>query len=56
MGCSRMPSRSAREIGVRLALGAAPAGIAWMVVREAIVAAVIGVAAGVLMAYARRRG
>jgi predicted permease len=49
-------SQRAREIGVRLALGAAPAGIAWMVVREAIVAAGIGVTAGVFMAYMAAKG
>ncbi len=37
-----------REMGIRLALGAAPRGILGMVLREGLVLAAIGIAAGLL--------
>jgi predicted permease len=45
----------AREIGVRLALGATPADMRMLVARQAVVDAAIGVAAGVLAAIAATR-
>ena len=49
-------SQRSREIGVRLALGAAPARVGWMVVADAMRLALIGVVPGVLIAYAGGRG
>lgn len=45
-----------REIGVRLALGADPAGVARMVVAEGVRMALIGVVPGVVVAYLAARG
>ena len=39
-----------REIGVRMALGARPGNVTWMVVRSGVLLALIGVAAGVVAA------
>jgi putative ABC transport system permease protein len=39
-------SRHGREIGLRIALGARPAAVLWMVLRESLVLAAIGIAAG----------
>jgi ABC-type antimicrobial peptide transport system permease subunit len=44
-----------REIGVRLALGANPGGVARMIVTDGIRMALIGVVPGVLIAYAAAR-
>jgi putative ABC transport system permease protein len=41
-----------REIGVRLAIGASPSGIVWLVVREGLVLTAIGLAAGLAGAMA----
>jgi predicted permease len=49
-------AQRAREIGVRLALGAGPSLVARMVVSEAAWMALIGVVPGVLGAYAAARG
>jgi putative ABC transport system permease protein len=43
-------SRRTKEIGIRLALGATPAGITWQMVREQTVAVVAGLVAGGLAA------
>ena len=51
---SRISSRSAREIGVRLALGATRVGMSRMVVRDALRLVVAGVAAGGAAAMAAR--
>lgn len=45
-------SRRSREIGVRLAFGAAPGRVAWMIVREGLYSAAIGIPVGVALAYA----
>ncbi len=48
-------SRRRREIGVRLAFGAAPSRVAWMVVREGLLSASIGIPLGVFVAYLAAR-
>lgn len=42
-------ARRVNEIGVRLALGAAPGGVRWMVLRETIGLTLVGAAGGVLL-------
>lgn len=49
-------SQQAREIGVRLALGAEPTGVARMIVSQGMRLAFIGLVPGVLLAYAAARG
>jgi ABC-type antimicrobial peptide transport system permease subunit len=44
-----------REIGIRLALGASPAGMLRMVVREGVVLALVGAAIGLAGTYAASR-
>ena len=44
---SHAVERRRREIGVRIALGAAPVSVKWMIVREALTLAAIGFALGV---------
>ena len=46
----------AREIGVRMALGAEPAGVARMIVSQAMRLAAIGVIPGIVVAYLAARG
>jgi putative ABC transport system permease protein len=48
-------AQRAREIGVRLALGAAPTGVARMVMSEAARMAILGVIPGILGAYVAAR-
>jgi ABC-type antimicrobial peptide transport system permease subunit len=38
------------EIGIRLALGASPRGVLWQVVRQGLTIALVGIAAGVVLA------
>jgi predicted permease len=45
-------ARRTREIGIRMALGAAQTNVVWMVMREVLILVVIGVAAGVPAAMA----
>ena len=45
-----------REIGVRLALGAEPAGVARMIMSQGMKLALVGIVPGVLTAYAAARG
>ncbi len=45
-----------REIGVRLALGAEPAGVARMIMSQGVKLALVGIVPGVLTAYAAARG
>ncbi|MGH7677259.1 MAG: FtsX-like permease family protein, partial [Gemmatimonadaceae bacterium] len=40
-------ARRANEMGVRLALGASPAGVSWVVLRDALVTIVLGLAVGI---------
>jgi len=51
-----MVSQQAREIGVRLALGAEPAGVARMIVSRGMKLALAGVVPGLLVAYVAARG
>jgi ABC-type antimicrobial peptide transport system permease subunit len=48
-------TRRVREIGIRVALGAQRGVILWMVLREALVLAVVGVASGIACAIAAAR-
>jgi ABC-type antimicrobial peptide transport system permease subunit len=45
-------ARRTREIGIRMALGARPQGVQWMIVREGIVMLAGGVVIGLLLAVA----
>jgi predicted lysophospholipase L1 biosynthesis ABC-type transport system permease subunit len=49
-------SQRRQEIGVRLALGAEPGGIARLVLREGLLLAVLGIIPGVIAAYLAARG
>jgi ABC-type antimicrobial peptide transport system permease subunit len=49
-------SQRRQEIGVRLALGAEPGGIARLVLREGLLLAVLGIVPGVVAAYVAARG
>jgi ABC-type antimicrobial peptide transport system permease subunit len=44
-----------REIGIRMALGATQAGVAWLIMREVILLALIGFLAGIPIAFALGR-
>jgi predicted permease len=48
-------SQGTRELGIRLALGATPAAVVWLVARHTVVIAVVGVTTGVLLAFALTR-
>ena len=49
-------AQRSREIGVRLALGAEPTGVARMIVSQGMKLALVGIVPGVLTAYAAARG
>jgi putative ABC transport system permease protein len=48
-------SRQTKEIGLRIALGAAPPAVIWMVLRDSLIVAVSGVAIGLAVALALGR-
>ena len=48
-------SQGTRELGIRLALGATPTAVVWLVARHTVVIAVVGVTTGVLLAFALTR-
>ena len=48
-------SRRSREFGVRFALGAAPAGVAWTVIRESLTLVLIGAGIGLAAALSTTR-
>src|SRR5687767_10200807 len=48
-------ARRTREIGIRMALGAQPRGVQWMIVREGLIMPAGGVAIGLLLAVATGR-
>jgi ABC-type antimicrobial peptide transport system permease subunit len=48
-------ARRTPELGVRLALGAPPLGVLWMVFRESLVLVAVGIAAGLPMVFGASR-
>ena len=44
-------SRRTREIGIRVALGATPSSVIWLVVREGLTWSAVGLAAGAILAF-----
>ena len=46
-------ARRTKELGIRLALGAQPARVTWMVMREVLLLLVVGLAVGIPAAHAR---
>jgi len=47
-----MVQRRAREIGIRMALGARPTGVVWLIVRDTTMVTAAGVLAGTMLAVA----
>jgi predicted permease len=47
--------RRTREIGLRIALGAQPSGVLWLVIREVLILAGVGIAVGIPLALASAR-
>ena len=48
-------SRRTREIGIRIALGARPGGVLWLILRETLLLAALGVAVGLVPSFAGQR-
>ena len=44
-------SRRTREIGIRVALGATPSSVIWLVVREGLTWSALGLAVGAILAF-----
>jgi len=49
-------SRRTREIGIRVALGATPSGVTWLVVREGLVWSAVGLVIGAALSFAAGLG
>jgi ABC-type antimicrobial peptide transport system permease subunit len=52
---SQMVARRTNEIGIRVALGAPAASVVWMVVRDTLQVALLGTAAGLMLAATNTR-
>ena len=48
---SELARRRVREMGVRLAVGASPAGVRWLIVRHGLAMSTLGIAVGVAIAF-----